>query len=238
MFCVSVHLEWHLTDMWVVIWLKADEVVQFHTGEIITSLRRCRLITGGDETLVYSTGNGSSVFLFCPLRAGGGRISIIYRISCSSILSLSVCMLLFFVFVCLLCVYKYVCLFPLWPVFGAVMGGLGCFTPLPTTEDVEFFQTLEMHLRTEAPPLCGREHMMFRSSYFPVQVCVCLFGCCVLFYGTRSSPHLPAQAAIDGDLCEQFSTLEPSKQRSIAEEMERVPSEVTKKLEDFRNKIL
>lgn len=129
---------------------RADEVVQFHTGEIITSLRRCRLITGGDETLVYST----------------------------------------------------------------VMGGLGCFTPLPTTEDVEFFQTLEMHLRTEAPPLCGREHMMFRSSYFPVQ------------------------AAIDGDLCEQFSTLEPSKQRSIAEEMERVPSEVTKKLEDFRNKIL
>ena len=51
-------------------------------------------------------------------------------------------------------------------------------------------------------------------------------------------PCCGTQAAIDGDLCEQFSTLEPSKQRAIAEEMERVPSEVTKKLEDFRNKIL
>jgi hypothetical protein len=27
-----------------------------------------------------------------------------------------------------------------------------------------------MHLRQEAPPLCGRDHIFFRSAFFPVKV--------------------------------------------------------------------
>ena len=34
------------------------------------------------------------------------------------------------------------------------------------------------------------------------------------------------QNAIDGDLCEQYNSLDSSKRRSIAEELDRTPSEV------------
>jgi splicing factor 3B subunit 3 len=47
-------------------------------------------------------------------------------------------------------------------------------------QDVDFFTHLEMHLRKEAPPLCGRDHLAYRSAYFPVR------------------------AVTDGDLCAQF----------------------------------
>jgi len=43
---------------------------------------------------------------------------------------------------------------------------------------------------------------------------------------------------IDGDLCEQFGQLEPARQRAIADELDRTPSEVMKKLEDIRNMML
>lgn len=42
---------------------------------------------------------------------------------------------------------------------------------------------------------------------------------------------------IDGDLCEQFSQLPTAKQKSIADELERSPGEVLKKLEDIRNQV-
>ena len=60
-----------------------------------------------------------------------------------------------------------------------------------------------MHMRSEMAPLCGRDHLAFRSYYFPVR------------------------NVIDGDLCEMYNSLETSKQRSIAEELDRTPSEVT-----------
>lgn len=41
---------------------------------------------------------------------------------------------------------------------------------------------------------------------------------------------------IDGDLCEQFNELSPALQAAIAEELDRTPSEVAKKLEDLRNR--
>jgi splicing factor 3B subunit 3 len=39
---------------------------------------------------------------------------------------------------------------------------------------------------------------------------------------------------IDGDLCEQYPTIDYEKQRKIAEDLERTPAEVQKKLEDMR----
>lgn len=55
--------------------------------------------------------------------------------------------------------------------YGTVMGSVGALLPFSSREDVDFFSHLEMHLRQENPPLCGRDHMAFRSSYFPVKVC-------------------------------------------------------------------
>lgn len=46
------------------------------------------------------------------------------------------------------------------------------------------------------------------------------------------------QDVIDGDLCEQFPTLPMDLQRKIADELDRTPAEILKKLEDARNKII
>jgi len=94
------------------------------------------------------------------------------------------------------------------------MGGIGALLPFETREDLDFFLHLEMYLRIEAQPLCGRDHVMFRSTYSPVK------------------------DVVDGDLCEQFSSLEFNKQRVLADELEKSPAEVLKKLETLRNRIL
>lgn len=129
---------------------KVEEIIQFHIGDVVTSLQKASLIPGGGECLIY----------------------------------------------------------------GTVMGSIGALLPFTSREDVDFFSHLEMHLRQEHPPLCGRDHMAYRSSYFPVK------------------------DVIDGDLCEQFPTLPPDLQRKIAEELDRSPGEILKKLEDIRNKII
>ncbi|CAB1323273.1 unnamed protein product [Coregonus sp. 'balchen'] len=90
-------------------------------------------------------------------------------------------------------------------VYTTLSGGIGIL-------DHDFFQHLEMHMRSEFPPLCGRDHLSFRSYYFPVK------------------------NVIDGDLCEQFNSMDPHKQKSVAEELDRTPPEVSKKLEDIRTR--
>jgi splicing factor 3B subunit 3 len=129
---------------------KLVDICQYHVGEIITSIQKVSLVTGGSEVLFYST----------------------------------------------------------------IMGGMGIMVPFSSREDLEFFTHLEMHLRQESPPLCGRDHLAYRSYYFPVK------------------------DTVDGDLCEQFTSLPWERQAAIAEELVRVPSEVTKKLEEVRNRVL
>ena len=41
-----------------------------------------------------------------------------------------------------------------------------------------------------------------------------------------------------GPSVEQFTTLDASKQRAIADELDRTPGEVAKKLEDMRNRLM
>jgi splicing factor 3B subunit 3 len=84
--------------------------------------------------------------------------------------------------------------------------------PFTSNEDHDFFQHLEMHMRENNPPHCGRDHLSYRSHYYPLK------------------------NILDGDLCEQFNTLDPAKQKSIAEELDRTPAEVSKKLEDLRTR--
>ncbi len=59
--------------------------------------------------------------------------------------------------------------------------GAGAMLPFTSREDVDLFVHLEMYLRQEHPPLCGRDHLAFRSAYFPVK------------------------DVVDGDLCEQYA---------------------------------
>lgn len=129
---------------------KLESIIQFHVGDVVTSLQRAVMQPGGQECIMY----------------------------------------------------------------GTIMGAVGALLPFTSREDMDFFSHLEMHLRQEHPPLSGRDHMSYRSSYFPVK------------------------DVIDGDLCEQYTQLHPDKQRAIAEELDRNPGEVLKKIEDIRNKIL
>jgi len=98
-------------------------------------------------------------------------------------------------------------------VYGSLLGGVGALVPFAAREDVDFAQTLEMHLRQEAPPVTGRDHLSYRSAYFAVK------------------------EVVDGDLCEQFAQLPPAAQERVARDMERSVADVLKKLEDLRARI-
>ncbi|PSC75527.1 splicing factor 3B subunit 3-like [Micractinium conductrix] len=99
-------------------------------------------------------------------------------------------------------------------VYGTINGAIGVLYPFTSREDCDFFQHLEMHMRQEHPPLLGRDHLAYRSFYFPVK------------------------DVVDGDLCEQFPQLPADKARGVAEELDRSAGEVLKKLEDMRNRIV
>jgi splicing factor 3B subunit 3 len=98
--------------------------------------------------------------------------------------------------------------------YGSLLGGIGALLPFTQREDVDFAQQLEMHMRQDAPPLSGRDHLAYRGAYFAVK------------------------DVVDGDLCEQFASLPHAAQRRIADEMERTPAEVLKKLEDLRARVI
>jgi splicing factor 3B subunit 3 len=98
--------------------------------------------------------------------------------------------------------------------YATINGALGALCPLSSREDVDFFQHLEMHMRQEAPPLLGRDHLSFRSAY------------------------APSKDVLDGDLCAQFGRLPPERQRAVAAELDRTPGEVSKKIEDVANRII
>lgn len=54
--------------------------------------------------------------------------------------------------------------------YSTINGIIGAIVPFQSREDVDFFQTLEMHMREEYKPLCGRDHRAYRSYYAPVRV--------------------------------------------------------------------
>ena len=99
-------------------------------------------------------------------------------------------------------------------VYTTLQGGIGALLPFTSKEDLELLQALEMHLRQEAPPLCGRDQLFFRSSYFPIK------------------------GVVDGDFCQAFNRLPPDEQRNIASDLDRTPAEIAKKLEELASRIL
>ncbi len=98
--------------------------------------------------------------------------------------------------------------------YTTLQGGIGALLPFSSKEDLELLQALEMHLRQEAPPLCGRDQLFFRSSYFPIK------------------------GVVDGDFCQAFNRLPPDEQRNIASDLDRTPAEIAKKLEELASRIL
>lgn len=90
--------------------------------------------------------------------------------------------------------------------WSGIMGTIGVFIPFVSREDADFFQSLEQHLRTEDPPLAGRDHLMYRGYYAPVK------------------------GVIDGDLCERYTLLPNDKKLMIAGELDRSVREIERKI--------
>ena len=128
---------------------KADEIVQFHVGETVTSLQKVTLAAGCAEIILYTT----------------------------------------------------------------LLGGIGALMPITQRDDVDFCVALEMHLRQEVSPLCGRDQLAFRSAYFPVK------------------------GVVDGDFLRCYTLLDDKDQKSIADELDRTPSEISRKLEELASRI-
>jgi len=91
-------------------------------------------------------------------------------------------------------------------IWSGLMGTIGVLIPFVNREDADFFQSLEQHMRTEDPPLAGRDHLIYRGYYVPVK------------------------GAIDGDLCERFSLLPREKKQLIAGELDRTVREIERKI--------
>ncbi|KAG9239240.1 CPSF A subunit region-domain-containing protein [Amylocarpus encephaloides] len=90
--------------------------------------------------------------------------------------------------------------------WAGLQGTLGILVPFLSREDVDFFQTLEQHMRSEDAPLAGRDHLIYRSYYVPVK------------------------GMIDGDLCERYTLLPNDKKQMIAGELDRSVREIERKI--------
>jgi splicing factor 3B subunit 3 len=98
-------------------------------------------------------------------------------------------------------------------VWTGLQGTLGILIPFVSREDVDFFQTLEQHLRSEDAPLAGRDHLIYRGYYVPVK------------------------GMIDGDLCERYAMLPGDKKAMIAGELDRSVREIERKISDMRTRV-
>ncbi|KAL1999187.1 hypothetical protein VTN02DRAFT_4905 [Thermoascus thermophilus] len=98
-------------------------------------------------------------------------------------------------------------------VWTGFQGTVGMFIPFVSREDVDFFQSLEMQLAAQNPPLAGRDHLIYRSYYVPVK------------------------GVIDGDLCETYFLLPNDKKMMIASELDRSVREIERKISDMRTRV-
>lgn len=99
-------------------------------------------------------------------------------------------------------------------VYTTVSGRVGALVPFSSREEVDFYTHLEMYMRQEYTIVTGRDHLAYRSAYIPVK------------------------NVTDGDLCELFEQLPLAKQQRIAQDLDRSIAEISKKLQDFRNRLL
>jgi hypothetical protein len=192
---------------------KLEPIAQFHVGDTVTSLQRAALQPGGSESLLYGTimGGVGALYPFASKEVRGRARA--RRAGTSRALGRRVVMRTGWLRAGLNPSPSQGARCPCGPLTDPTPTPHPLHPPTPT-QDMDFFLHLEMHLRQEHPPLSGRDHMAFRSAYFPVR------------------------SVVDGDLCSQFPAMPAAKQKAVAEELERAPGEVLKKLEDMRNKIL
>lgn len=95
-------------------------------------------------------------------------------------------------------------------IYSGLQGTIGALIPLLTKSDIKFFHNLENAMRTFKEDLLGRMNLMFRGYYQPVK------------------------NVIDGDLIEAFNTLSTDLKVQVANELDKTPREVSKKIYEIR----
>lgn len=109
-------------------------------------------------------------------------------------------------------------------VWTGLQGTLGILIPFVSREDVDFFQSLEQHLRSEDAPLAGRDHLIYRSYYVPVKGVIdgdCEFLQSRIFMCTYTELFT---------VCERFALLPNDKRQMIAGELDRSVREIERKI--------
>ena len=110
-------------------------------------------------------------------------------------------------------------------VWSGLQGTLGILVPFVGREDVDFFQTLEQHLRSEDAPLAGRDHLIYRSYYVPVKG--------VIDGDREFSVTQALLKSRNTDLtlvCERYALLPNDKKQMIAGELDRSVREIERKI--------
>ena len=111
-----------------------------------------------------------------------------------------------------------------------LQGTLGVLIPFVSREDVDFFQTLEQHLRSEDAPLAGRDHLIYRSYYVPVKGVI--DGDCESTY-----PCMLGDQLLISTVCERYLLLPNDKKQMIAGELDRSVREIERKISDIRTRV-
>ena len=95
---------------------------------------------------------------------------------------------------------------------ATIQGGLYTLIPCKSKDEVLFYSHLEMFMRQESMNLVQRDHLSYRSYFYPVK------------------------NIFDGELCFKFiNALSYSKQRDFAENIDRSVIEIMKKLEEVHD---
>jgi splicing factor 3B subunit 3 len=98
--------------------------------------------------------------------------------------------------------------------YATITGQLNALIPLVSREDVEFFTHFQLNLRGQLSALSGRDHLSYRSTYFPVK------------------------NIIDGELIQEFNLLSFDQSNALAAELSSTPQDIKKKLEEIKNRII
>lgn len=96
-------------------------------------------------------------------------------------------------------------------VYGSVEGGIGVLAPFQGSADWEFAKGVENHVRKAWVSPCGRQHIAFRSAFYPVK------------------------NVVDGDLCDLFVALSDKEREACCQSVGRAEADVVRKLDELRD---
>ncbi|KAJ2055539.1 pre-mRNA-splicing factor rse1 [Coemansia sp. S146] len=95
--------------------------------------------------------------------------------------------------------------------YTTLLGAVHVAVPMVSQSDVDFFLALEAAIRKHCPPISGRDHLAYRSSFMPVR------------------------SVVDGDLCESFYLLTHEQRELVSDTVDRTQQDILKKMEDVRS---